>query len=112
MSTAEFNRENYAGALYLANQSKTVAGTGRGRLLGIDRGSLRSGEVLFALPLRLQASGRSNVRDGPGPGYRVVFTITAGMPLTGHSYLADWVRISDDSSRGGWIHQSRIDRRP
>jgi SH3-like domain-containing protein len=34
------------------------------------------------------------------------------MPLTGHSYLADWVRISDDSSRGGWIHQSRIDRRP
>ena len=112
MSTGEFNRENYAGALYLANQAKTVAGTGRGRLLGVDRGSLRSGEVLFALPLRLQSSGRSNVRDGPGQGFRVVFTITAGMPLTGHSYLADWVRISDDSSRSGWIHQSRIDRRP
>jgi uncharacterized coiled-coil protein SlyX len=112
MSTGEFNRENYAGALYLANQAKIVAGTGRGRLLGVDRGSLRSGEVLFSLPLRLQASGRSNVRDGPGPGFRVAFTVTAGMPLTGHSYLADWVRISDDSSRSGWIHQSRIDRRP
>ena len=111
MSTAEFNRENYGGALYLANQAKNVAGTGRGRLLGVDRGALRTGEVLFALPLRLQASGRSNVRDGPGPGFRVVFTITTGMPLTGHSYFADWVRISDDSSRSGWIHQSRIDRR-
>lgn len=112
MSTGEFNRENYGGALYLANQAKSVAGSGRGRLLGVDRGSLRAGEVLFALPLRLQAAGRSNVRDGPGPGFRVVFTVTIGMPITGHSYLADWVRISDDSSRSGWIHQSRIDRRP
>src|SRR2546427_6837792 len=33
------------------------------------RGSLRPGEVLFALPLRLETVSRSNVREGPGAGY-------------------------------------------
>lgn len=111
MSTAEFDRENYGGALYLATQAKNVAGAARGRLLGEDRGSLRPGEVLFALPLRLQASGRSNIREGPGPNFKVVYTISPGAALTGYSYLADWVRVTDDSSRTGWIHQSRVGRR-
>ena len=111
MSTAEFDKQNYGGALYLANQAKSVAGAGRGRLQGQDRGSLRPGEVLFALPLRLQTSGRSNVREGPGPNFRVAFTLPAGASLTGHSYMADWVRVSDDSSRSGWVHQGRVGRR-
>lgn len=111
MSTAEFNRQNYGGALYLATQAKSVAGAGRGRLAGQDRGALRPGEVLFALPLPLQATGRSNVREGPGAGFKVVYTVTSGTPLTGYSYLADWVRVADDSSRSGWIHQGRIGRR-
>lgn len=111
MGTAEFNKENYGGALYLANQAKSVAAAGRGRLLGQDRGALRPGEVPFALPLRLQAAGRSNVREGPGSSFKVLFMVATGAPLTGHSYVADWVRVTDDSSRTGWIHQSRVGRR-
>lgn len=111
LSTTEFDKQNYGGALYAANQAKSVAGAGRGRLLGQDRGALRAGEVLFALPLKLEASGRSNVRDGPAPTARVVFTVTTGSNLMGYSYLNDWVRVTDDSSRSGWIHQSRVARR-
>lgn len=112
LATAEFDKSNYGGALYAATQAKTMAGTGRGRLLSQDPGSLRPGEVLFALPLKLQASGRSNVRDGPAPAAKVLFTVTNGTDLTGYSYLNDWVRVTDDSSRTGWIHQSRIAKRP
>ena len=52
-STSEFDKRNYGGALYLANQAKSVVGASRERVAGGVRGSLRPGEVLFALPLRL-----------------------------------------------------------
>jgi uncharacterized coiled-coil protein SlyX len=111
LGTAEFDRQNYGGALYLANQAKSVASAARGRLLGQDVGSQRQGEVPFALPLRLEVTGRSNVREGPGPSFKVTYTLPDGAAVTAYSYVSDWVRISDDSSRTGWIHQSRVGRR-
>jgi len=44
-STAEFEKQNYGGALYLANQAKAAAEVGRGRLSGGNRGATRSGET-------------------------------------------------------------------
>ena len=41
-SSTEFNRQNYGGALYLANQAKTQAGAARGRLSAQERGSSAS----------------------------------------------------------------------
>jgi len=111
LSTAEFDRQNYAGALYLANQAKTAAVAAQGQLASVERGSLRRGEVPFALPLQLQASARANLRDGPGSGFAVIDTVTAGAPLTAHSYTGPWVRITDEAGRRGWIHQSLIVRR-
>lgn len=111
LGTAEFDRQNYGGALYLANQAKSVASAARGRLLGQDVGSQRQGEVPFALPLHLEVTGRSNVREGPGPSFKVTYTLPDGAAITAYSYVSDWVRISDDSSRTGWIHQSRVGRR-
>lgn len=111
LGTAEFDRQNYGGALYLANQAKSVASAARGRLLGQDVGSQRQGEVAFALPLHLEVTGRSNVREGPGPSFKVAYTLPDGAAITAYSYVSDWVRISDDSSRAGWIHQSRVGRR-
>ena len=69
MSTKEFDQQNYGGALYLANQAKNLAGGGQTRLTSSVRGALRPGEVLFALPLRLQTLVRGNVRDGPGTNF-------------------------------------------
>jgi len=111
LATAEFDRQNYGGALYLANQAKDAAAAGQGRVAGVERGSLRQGEVPFALPLRLQTVGRANVREGPGGGFAILVTLESGAPLTGYSYLDQWVRITDDSGRSGWVYQSLVGRR-
>jgi uncharacterized coiled-coil protein SlyX len=111
LATAEFDKQNYGGALYLANQAKDAAAAGQGRVAGVERGSLRRGEVPFALPLRLQTTGRANVREGPGSGFTVLYTLEASALLTGYSYLDQWVRITDEGGRAGWVHQSLVGRR-
>lgn len=111
LAAAEFNKHNYGGALYLANQAKSVVSAGRERVASSARGSLRPGEVLFALPLRLQTTSRSNVREGPAASYPVVFTAEAGTPLVAYSYADQWVRVTNEAGRSGWIFQSLIGRR-
>jgi uncharacterized coiled-coil protein SlyX len=112
LSTAEFDKENYGGALYLANQAKSAAVAARGQLASVEQGSLRNGEVPFALPLRLKTSARANLRSGPGNGFAIVATLPAGSPLTGHAHAEQWVHVSDDAGHGGWVFQGLIERRP
>jgi uncharacterized coiled-coil protein SlyX len=109
-ATSEFNKQNYGGALYLANQAKAAAVAGRTRLVGGNRGATRPGEALFVLPVRLKVANRGNVRDGPGTGFAVVFSVEPGTALTGFSYTDDWVRVSDDTGRSGWVFRSLIAR--
>jgi hypothetical protein len=111
LSSAEFDKENYAGALYLANQSKAAALAARGQLSTAERGVLRAGEVPFALPLRLQTTGRANLREGPGSRFAIVTTLQQAAPLTGQSYVDEWVRVTDNDGRRGWIHQGLVSRR-
>ena len=110
-SSAEFNKQNYGGALYLAGQAKALAGSSRGRIGGGHTGASRAGETLFAAPLRLKSSGRGNVREGPGTKYDVTFSLESGSPLTGHSYVDEWIRVSDESGRMGWIFRALVTRR-
>ena len=112
MATSEFDKQNYGGALYLANQAKRLAGTGQGRVTGSERSTPRPGEVPFALPVPLRATDRSNVREGPGTGFRILFTVDNGASLTGYSYTEGWVRVRDDTGRGGWVARNLIERRP
>ena len=111
LATTEFDQQNYAGALYLATEAKNAAAAGRGRVASDDRSATRRGEVSFALPLRLQTTGRANVREGPGAGFKVLFTLETGVPIIAYSYVDQWVRIRDDNDRSGWIYQTLIDRR-
>jgi len=111
LATTEFDQQNYAGALYLATEAKNAAAAGRGRVASDDRSATRRGEVPFALPLQLQTTGRANVREGPGAGFKVLFTLETGVPIVAYSYVDQWVRIRDDSDRPGWIHQTLVDRR-
>jgi hypothetical protein len=110
-ATTEFDQQNYAGALYLATEAKNAAAAGQGRVSGDDATSMRKGEVPFALPLRLQTSGRANVREGPGANFKVLYTLETGVPLVAYAFVDQWVRIKDGSDRPGWIHQTLIDRR-
>ncbi len=123
-ASVEFGKQNYGGALYLANQTKRSVGAGASRLGGAGAGAtggggggggdhvaLRPGEVPFAVPVRLQTTTRGNVREGPGSGYKLLFTLDAGAELIGYSYLEQWVRVADESGRAGWIFLSLIGRR-
>ncbi len=106
-STAEFKRKNFGGALYLANQAKAAA---RVHGLGGRLGKLRPGEVPFAVPVKLRASGRANVRSGPGTNFAISFAAESGGALSGLSYLGDWIRVSNDAGSEGWISRSLVVR--
>lgn len=110
-ATNEFNKQNYGGALYLANQAKSQAGVGRTRSPGGDVSSLRPGEVQFAVPIGLQTSARCKLRDGPGTAFRVLATLESGAPLTGISHVDQWVRVSNDSGQAGWVFWNLVQRR-
>jgi hypothetical protein len=112
LATAELDRQNYGGALYLANQAKSVAAAARGQLAGSDQVAPRPDELPFALPLHLQTTTAANVREGPGTGFTVRFTLPSGAPLVAYSSAEQWLRIADDSGRSGWIYQRLIQRRP
>ena len=109
-SATEFDKQNYGGALYLANQAKTVASAYRGRL-GVNREEARPGETLFAVPIKLKTTSKGNVREGPGTNFSVSFSADANSSITAYSYADEWIRVSDDSSgRAGWIHRTLVSR--
>jgi uncharacterized coiled-coil protein SlyX len=108
-STAEFNKKNYGGALYLAAQAKAMATAARTRASS-GSGGARPGETPFALPIRLKVASRGNVREGPATTFAVAFAVEPGSALTAFSYTDDWVRVTDDSGRSGWIFRSLVAR--
>ncbi|HYK83557.1 MAG TPA: SH3 domain-containing protein [Gemmatimonadales bacterium] len=109
--TAEFSKQNYGGALYLANEAKSVVGVGKGRGGDPARAPLRPGETPFAVPIPLQAVARGNLREGPGTSYDVLVTVEPGTPLVGYAATEQWVRVADESGRSGWIYLTLIGRR-
>lgn len=109
-SSAEFNKQNYGGALYLATQAKTLSVAGRARLTVGNRDPLLAGENRFAVPLRFRVASRGNVRAGPGTSFPVAFTVEAGAELTGYSHSDEWIRVTDPSGRNGWIFRNLVAR--
>jgi SH3-like domain-containing protein len=59
------------------------------------------------LPLRVVRS--SNVREGPGTSFKILFVLEAGAEVMGHAYEAQWVRISLADGRGGWIYSTLVE---
>jgi hypothetical protein len=110
-SSSEFDSENYGGALYLATQVRTLVRGGQARLRGAGAGELRPGETLFAVPVPLQTTGRSNVRSGPGLGFGVEFTLDSGAAVVGQSYTSQWVRVVDEGGREGWVFHTLVSSR-
>jgi len=109
-AATEFDKQNYGGALYLANQAKNLVSSYKGRLSVAGRESARPGETPFAVPIKLVTTTRGNVRGGPGTGFPIVFAADSGTTLTGFSYADEWIRISDDGGRGGWIFRTLVSR--
>jgi uncharacterized protein YgiM (DUF1202 family) len=111
-ASGEFEKPNYGGALYLANQAKSAALDARGQIAEVDGGSLQSNERPLALPLQLETTTGANVRSGPGTGFGVVYTLAPRTPVIAYSSAEQWLRVVDDSGRRGWISQNLIRARP
>jgi len=102
-STQEFKKENYGGALYLASQAKSLIKGEQARSIGGENMPKVEGEVPFSLPLSLRVLTKSNIREGPGPNFKIVFVVEEGARLTGQSHKGLWVRVKSEDGRWGWI---------
>lgn len=111
LAAAEFKKENYSGTVYLTNQAKTLIKARETRSSAVESLPKMDGEVPFSSPLALRAVSKSNVREGPGPTFKVVFAVGPDAPLTAYSYKGLWVRIKANDGRNGWIYYSLIDQR-
>jgi uncharacterized protein YraI len=109
-SAAEFDKQNYGGALYLANQAKTLASSYRGRMAAANKEGGRAGETTFAVPIKLQMTSRGNVRGGPGTNFPIAFAADPGTELTAFSYVDEWIRVTDETGRTGWVFRSLVAR--
>jgi hypothetical protein len=108
MSTQEFKRENYSGALYLTSQAKSLVKMGQDRLTHQDRPPKRPDPVVFVVPLRLQVLKRSNIREGPGLEFPVLCTVEKGSSVTGYSYQGEWVQVKSEDDREGWVFHALV----
>ena len=109
-SSLEFDKKNYGGALYLANQAKSLAMSFRARGTTASHEGQRAGETAFALPIRLKVETKGNIREGPGTNFGIAFGVESGSVLTAFSYTEDWIRVNDDRGRNGWIYRSLVTR--
>jgi len=110
-SKLEFDRQNYSGSLYLASRAREVARQGEGLPGDAADVPAVAGEVRFNLPLQLVAVRRSNVREGPNLGSKVLFTLDEGARLVGYSFAGEWIKVSDDGGRPGWIFHTLVESR-
>lgn len=111
MATEEFKKQNYDGTVYLTSQVKMLIKPRNDRLVKGAEVSKTDGEHALSPMLALRASNKSNVREGPGPSFKILFVIERGTPLSAVSYNGVWVRIKTDDGRAGWVHYSLIDQR-
>ena len=111
MSTSEFKRENYGGALFLAGQAQSQIRAMAGRFSRQVDESTMPGEVLFAQPLPLEVLKRSNMRQEPSLQSSIVRTLDSGERVIGYSYKEEWVRIHTEDGAKGWIFQSLVSGR-
>ncbi|MEX2109613.1 MAG: SH3 domain-containing protein [Gemmatimonadaceae bacterium] len=109
-SSLEFDRKNYGGALYLANQAKALATSYRARASAASRETARPDETAFALPIRVKVETNGNIREGPGTNFGIAFGVESGSVLTAFSYTQDWIRVNDEKGRNGWIYRGLVGR--
>ena len=111
ISTNEFRKENYGGALYLAGQAQSHIRAIQSNLSRMGDYALSPGEVLFAQPLPLKVLKKSNLRQGPSLDDAIQRTLDAGTLIVGYSYMEAWVRVHTEDGAKGWIYQTLIGAR-
>jgi len=111
LATEEFKKQNYDGTVYLTSQVKLLISSRTERPVRGAEAAKSDAEHALSPVLALRASNRSNVREGPGPAFKILFVVERGTPLSAVSYNGVWVRVKTDDGRAGWVHYSLVDQR-
>lgn len=111
MATEEFKKQNYDGTVYLTSQIKMLIRASGDRPVKGAEVALTEGELALSPMLALRASNRTNVRQGPGSAFKILFVVERGTALSGISYNGVWVRVKTEDGRAGWVHYSLVDHR-
>jgi hypothetical protein len=108
MSAAEFKKENYGGALYLANETKSRLRAAGARAVSHEGPEATPGESVFAAPLPLQVVRVCNLREGPGTEFKAVATLQKGTKVQGYAQKGQWLRVKEEGGATGWVLQSLV----
>ena len=111
MATEEFKKQNYDGTVYLTSQVKLLLKSRAERPAKTAEARKTDAESPLASLLALRAGNRSNVREGPGPSFKILFVVEKGTSLNALSYSGVWVRVKTDDGRSGWVHYTMLDQR-
>jgi SH3 domain-containing protein len=106
--TREFEAQNFGGALYLVGQAKTQIKLGLLRTRARKETGNGEDEMPFAVPLPLKLSAKGNLREGPGPEFKVIATLEGGTAVTGYFTKGPWLRVDGPGGKSGWIHRSLV----
>jgi SH3-like domain-containing protein len=60
------------------------------------------------IPAVITKSEKNNVRSGPGPGYKIKFTVEKGIPFRVLQRKNKWVYVRHADGDKGWIHTSLL----
>ncbi len=111
MSALEFKDQNYSGALYLTSQAKGLIQMAKERSAIREKIRVEESPASFVLPVSLYVLKQSNVREGPGLDFKVIYTLEKNSKVVGHSYRDQWVRVTTEDGRDGWIFHALVDGR-
>jgi SH3-like domain-containing protein len=50
------------------------------------------------------------VREGPGTNFPIAFAADPGTALTAFSYVEEWIRVTDETGRNGWVFRALVAR--
>ena len=103
LSAREFEDENYGGSLYLTSQAKNLIKDARARSMRQELRPMVEGEIAFSMPLTLLLLSNSNIREGPGSQFGVLYSLEKGSALVADTYKGQWVRVKSEDGRGGWV---------
>jgi hypothetical protein len=104
-SKSELGRSHYAKACSLAGEALEMV---RSMELKTETGAKPQKNAHFSLPLAMQLSKKSNIRENPGMDAQVLHVLDQGTTVMATEYKGHWIKIIIKGEQFGWIHYSLL----
>ncbi len=101
-ASAQYDAENYGGAMYLSNQAKRGMSEIKEQVTTL---SPVANEESFGELVEMTVISDSNLRQGPGLDYPVITVLDEGAKIQAYSFSGAWVRVQVDDTTEGWVFQ-------